>query len=431
MRQAAATREEISRCVIALLLKEPFFGHLLGGVSRHITDRIPTAGVALTNSGVQLWVNPTFFLKTLRSRGERTAVIKHEVLHLLFKHLFRIERSNHARLQALAIDLVVNQYVAPWPLPDSGVTLATFPDLGLAPDKAWEWYYNKLAQLLPNSAGRGGSANAGTGARTGGPQAAASPRSAQALEDILGGGPSHSDHSQWAHEEGAGSAAGASEPAGLSTALREAMELDVERLITQAKERSGAQQWGRLPGHLRSLLNAYLEARKPKVNWRRALRLFSSSSRRTRIATTSRRMSKRYDTYPGIKIKRYQRMAVAIDTSGSIGQEELNLFFAEVHGMWRQGADVDVIECDAQVQHVWSYRGRLPDELHGGGGTAFDPVFAWLHKQRRITYDACIYLTDGHAAGPQIKPPCKLLWVVTREGNAGKHLRYGRMLRLD
>ena len=146
---------------------------------------------------------------------------------------------------------------------------------------------------------------------------------------------------------------------------------------------------------------------------------------------SSRRVSKRYGTYPGVKIKRYQRLAVVVDTSGSIQRDDLELMFGEIHGMWRQGAGIDVVECDAAVQHTWQYRGRLPDKIHGGGGTAFDPAFQWLRANRMTKYDGCIYLTDGYAPKPTVRPPCKLLWLVTESGGMGEHLVFGRSVLLE
>ena len=59
-------------------------------------------------------------------------------------------------------------------------------------------------------------------------------------------------------------------------------------------------------------------------------------------------------------VKCYQKLAVAIDTSGSISIEHLNMFFSEIHGIWRQGAEVVVIESDSKVQRYYPYKGKLP-----------------------------------------------------------------------
>ena len=133
--------DEVSRCVVQLLLKEPYFGHLLGSVSREISKTVPTAAVGLRGVRPVLIVNEEFFMNSLKKSPERVAVIKHEALHLLFKHLLRLDRKKHDSLTFnLAADIVVNQFVkAPWKLPDSAITLESFPDLDLKPDQSLEW----------------------------------------------------------------------------------------------------------------------------------------------------------------------------------------------------------------------------------------------------------------------------------------------------
>lgn len=143
-----------------------------------------------------------------------------------------------------------------------------------------------------------------------------------------------------------------------------------------------------------------------------------------------KRVSKRFGTRPGTKIKRFQKLAVAIDTSGSINIDDFNDFFGEIHSMWRFGAEIDILECDAEIQKKYSYRGRIPEFIHGGGGTSFDPVFEHIKSNRFERYDGCIYLTDGYAPEPTIKPPCKVFWCITKDGEIGPHLKFGRAVKM-
>jgi predicted metal-dependent peptidase len=403
--------DELARCVIQLLLKEPFFGHLLGAVVRAVDESTPTASVSLSGSRVTLTVHPEFFMKRLRKGPERVAVLKHEALHLLFRHLFRFDRAKFdAPVLNLACDLVVNQFiVSPWKLPDDAVTLSVFPDLKLEKDKSVEWYYERLHALARDLGHEGQGTSDGETAKS-------APQSAEALKRILGAPRWHSDHDRW----GAG-----------DEAEQKVAATDLDRLVVQARDRAGPRGWSSLPNALRELITAALERRAPKLDWKRALRLFSSSARRTRLMGTWQRQSRRYHTIPGIKVKRFQRMAVVVDTSGSITDADLSEFFDEIHGMWRQGAEVTVIECDAAVQHVFEYRGRLPGKVGGRGGTSFDPAFKYLNDNRRKgVWDGCVYLTDGVAAAPTVRPPCKLLWVVVGAGTVGPHLKWGRAVKL-
>ena len=375
-----------------MLLKEPFYAHFLSGVIREVTDKVPTAAVGFKSGKIALYVNENFFLKELRSMTERVAVIKHETLHIIFKHLFRMKtKSYDNQLFNIAADIVVNQLIAPWKLPDSAVTLETFPELKLPKDKSVEWYYENLKK-----------------------KASKDPEYKKRLIEISEQG-THSDHKMWGENE---------------NFSMEVVETEVDRMIIQAKDRTPRKDHGTIPLGIKSLIQSIIEKRNPQIDWKRALKLFSSTSRRTRVYHTMKRFSKRFGTRPGIKIKRFQKLAVAIDTSGSINIDDFNTFFSEIHSMWKFGAEVHVLECDADVQKKYSYRGRTPEFVHGGGGTSFDPVFEHIRSNRFERYDGCIYLTDGYAPEPKIKPPCKVFWCITKDGKVGPHLKFGRVVKM-
>lgn len=446
----------MSRAVIKLMLEEPFFAHFLGKVTRVISkDVTNTAAVGIRNKAICLFVNPDFFLNGLKTKEERIAILKHEVLHLVLKHLFRHQESWHPRTANIAADLSVNQFVHPWPLPDGAVLLENFSVLNLAKQETMEYYYEKLLEAKvaapqkikdlrneldnqsqnetdsrdeqadgemkpdPDGSEQIDGEKGDAGGELEGPHSEGN-QSKQELErklsgwerirDILQGESAGNgkvwtdDHEKWKGEEGQ---AGDQEDA----------EKYVEDLVLGAAERT--KDHGSLPSWLSELINCYLEKRKPQVDWKRSLRLFASNSRRTRIVGTMKRFSKRFgEPSTGIRTKSFQKMAVIIDTSGSVADEDLSLFFGEIHGMWRSGAEITVIECDAAVQRSYPYRGELPQGVAGRGGTVFDPAFQYLRDEaRRQNFDGCIYLTDGYACTPTVKPPCKLLWVITPDGS--------------
>ncbi len=414
---------ELSRSIVTLLLKEPFDGHLLGGINRRVGFQVATAAVALTPVGVELLINPDFFIDQLKA-AERVAVVKHEVLHLVFRHLYRplINSSNQAIFN-IAADLVVNQHVAPWPLPRAAITLATFPDLDLSPNQTLEYYYEELHALLRQvDSGKSGD----------------SPCSAQALSDLLESETMCGDHDFWAMAGGFGfqgrgcqgaDSMNAASPV-LSDALRKALESDGERKLLRARERTNLRQWGQLPEAIRSEVQKIDARYQPRVDWRRVLRLFVASGYRTRIISTKMRMSRRFQQFPGIRIRREQRIAVVIDTSGSIDESSLSLFFGEVHGIWKTGAELLILECDAQVQRSYPYQGKTPTLVQGGGGTDFDPAFEWINRPEHGKFDACIYLTDGYGPKPEIRVSCPVLWVLISDLTDVDHLP-GRVISLD
>jgi len=414
--------EEISRCIIKMLLKEPFYAHFLSGIIREVTDKVPTAAVGFKSGKIALYVNENFFLKELRSMTERVAVIKHETLHIIFKHLFRMKTKDYDnRLFNIAADLVVNQLISPWKLPDSAVTLETFRELKLPPDKSVEWYYEnlkktaskdkeykKILQEIFDKMDNSGGGGKGKGKGLGGDDLAGEEGSSKKRRY-------HSDHRMWGENE---------------NFSMEVVETEVDRMIIQARDRTSIKDHGTIPLGIQSLIKNIVKKRNPQINWKKALKIFSSTSRKTRVYLTLKRVSKRFGTRPGIKIKRFQKLAVAIDTSGSINIDDFNDFFAEIHSMWRFGAEIDVLECDAEIQKKYSYRGRIPEFIHGGGGTSFDPVFEHIKSNRFERYDGCIYLTDGYAPEPTIKPPCKVFWCITKDGEIGPHLKFGRVVKM-
>lgn len=368
---------------MTLVAEEPFFGHLLAGVNRIYTEAgVSTMAVGVRRGRVVLYANPEFFMKGLTRHAQRVAVVKHEALHLLLKHLFRTDWNRVDRLIAnLAADLVVNQFIGTkWELPDGAIRLSTFPELGLEPDQSFEWYYERLMA------------------------------SRDQLPVELA--PSHSDHSWWGAFDNA---------EGIMA------ESTMARAAQRARDRS-ARGWALLDDPLKQIVGTMLAELEPTVDWRRLVRMFSNSGRRTQLRNTLRRPSKRYGTYPGLKVKREHRLAVAVDTSGSISQQDLAEFFAEVHAIWRQGSEVTVIECDQMVQRVTDYAGKTPTTIAGGGGTSFNPVFQWLRDQSR-QFDGLVYLTDGHAPAPTVRPREKVLWVLTPDG-IEENLAFGRVARI-
>lgn len=370
--------EELGRAVIALIREEPFFGHLLSGINRRISEETTRANISTRNGRPSLNVNPVYFLDEVPTAAHRSAVVKHVVLGALLNHRSRFRKTTmDAQIFELASDVVINQMMGErWPTVPGTATLESF-DFPLAPDQTLEWYYATLWEhrdQIPEESKREPSFD----------------------EDS----DSSSDESQ---EE--------------AIARHE-----LAKAVRDAKERSG-EQLGHIPQELQVVIAGLVDDLRPAVDWRRVIRLFAASSRKTRIANTLRRPSKRYGTYPGIKVKRLHRLAVIVDTSGSVKEPAFREFFTEVHAIWRQGSSVTVVEADNQVREVWEYQGQGPERSRGRGGTNLDPALQWL-SEVVPRFDAAVYFTDGKAAAPNVRPPCEVLWVLTHDGDA--HTLAGR-----
>jgi predicted metal-dependent peptidase len=383
-----------------MLIKEPFYAHLLSGIVRIYTEEIPTAAVGIKDNYIALYINADFFFKDLNTFSERVAVIKHETLHLLFRHIFRDAKFKNHELLNIAADLVVNQYIGSWTLPEFAITLDTFPDLNLRAKESMDYYYNTLDKLKKE-----------------GNQLA--PKSAEALNSMTGES-KNGDHSKWVINGTQGAGDSGSSSAILNDILGQK--------IVDALKRTPTRMHGSIPGDLLEYIKS-MEKSKPGVDWKRMLRLFASTNGRSYVAHTMKRISKRYGTRPGIKIKRLWKLAVVIDTSGSIDKNTLKLFLNEINHIYRCGAEITIIQCDAAVQSVETYKPNMTLSVKGGGGTNFDPVLA-LIKNSKSNYSGVIYFTDGFASSPTIKIKQPLIWVITPDGNPGEHLVFGKQIQI-
>lgn len=393
----ADIHESISRSIIGLLLKEPFFAHLLGSIPRVVSDRTGTIGLEIQPLCPRLLVNETYFLETLQSDEERRAAIKHEALHLAFSHFMRRTDRQVHEVFDIATDLVVNQYFCHSELPQNAITISCYPNLRLRHHETVDYYYDALI----NHHVRCSSTLSEDREQEG-----QSLQSIKQIEADKGRG----SHQHWGQE-------------------KQSTRYTVEKLILAARDRTPIQRRGTIPGGVSQLFDLIAQDREPQVDWKRQLRLFGTNSRRTRVAHTMKRISKRYATRPGIKVKRHQKLLIAIDTSGSIDDDALQMFFAEVYGLWRSGAEITVIECDCEIRRSYLYRGETPTDISGGGGTDFDPVFQYVLDRPNERYDGILYLTDGYASKPQIQPPYNVLWVITPDGTSDSSA-FGRAIKL-
>lgn len=121
-----------------------------------------------------------------------------------------------------------------------------------------------------------------------------------------------------------------------------------------------------------------------------------------------------------------ENVIVAVDTSGSVDEKTLNLFFGELKGILEdvKPENIYVLWCDAKLHRV-DQLDRDADLLElkrkgapGRGGTDFCPVFKHVEKMN-VKVDALVYLTDGDGTFPAHGPSYPVLW-----GNIKKGQKY-------
>ncbi|MER7769015.1 VWA-like domain-containing protein [Kitasatospora sp. NPDC096140] len=126
------------------------------------------------------------------------------------------------------------------------------------------------------------------------------------------------------------------------------------------------------------------------------------------------RPARRSAAVPGVVLpslrRRPPRVAVVIDTSGSVSDDELGSALLEVAAIARavggRRDQVTVVPCDAAPQAVHSVCRSAGIPLIGGGGTDLRAGFgAALGTTPRP--DVVVVLTDGQTPWPSAAPPCR------------------------
>ncbi|MFD8595115.1 VWA-like domain-containing protein [Kitasatospora sp. NPDC059646] len=126
------------------------------------------------------------------------------------------------------------------------------------------------------------------------------------------------------------------------------------------------------------------------------------------------RPARRATALPGVVLPslRHQlpRVAVVVDTSGSVGDQELGTALLEVAAIARTLGGrrelLSVVSCDAAAQQVQRIGVEGGLTLVGGGGTDLREGFAAALRSSPPP-DVVVVLTDGQTAWPARRPPCR------------------------
>jgi predicted metal-dependent peptidase len=111
-------------------------------------------------------------------------------------------------------------------------------------------------------------------------------------------------------------------------------------------------------------------------------------------------------------------IVVAIDTSGSVGSDEMAQFIGEINALkGTLAVRTTLLACDSAlaaggpwIAEPWEPL-ALPRQFAGGGGTDFKPVFDWVERQA-MRPDALVFFTDADGSFPPRPPEYPVLWLV-------------------
>lgn len=203
------------------------------------------------------------------------------------------------------------------------------------------------------------------------------------------------------------------EGATLSKVEKQREEAKVAIAIQKAAQIAKAQ--GKLPGSLARLVE---ELVNPILQWQEILRTFIDHTARNDYSWIypNRRHIADGIYLPSFRSKGMKPLVLAVDTSGSIGQSDLNQFQAELNDILLNfPATVHVVYCDSEISGTQIITSdEYPVELKpvGFGGTDLRPPFDWAAKN--VPEAGClIYLTDLQGKSPEADPGIPTLWVCT------------------
>lgn len=125
------------------------------------------------------------------------------------------------------------------------------------------------------------------------------------------------------------------------------------------------------------------------------------------------------------------RIAIAVDTSGSMSKGDLDRAMSETSAILRAiGAPVTFLACDAAVHGVAKIAHLAQAQLKGGGGTSFIPIFEALSAERPRC-DVVVVMTDGYGPAPKEEPAgLRTIWLLIG-GNENAPAAWGTTICVD
>ncbi|MEM3452516.1 MAG: VWA-like domain-containing protein [Candidatus Hadarchaeum sp.] len=431
-------QDKVIRARVQLLLKQPFFGVLATYLEPKPARLAPYSG-GLGTDGKFLYFQPDKLVSLPEEQLE--GIIAHELMHIALGHLWRRE-TREPLLWNIATDYAVNAIVKKdFELPEWILYAEEFEN------KCAEEIYNLLpAPACPkcgsknikglkyrSEKGNGGSywvemefECQGCGKRWKEKRERRPGDSGYPMkfESVEGDFPTPvDDHDVWDKKEEAGE---------LNRKGKRSEELEREwkgRIVRAAQI---AKSQGNLPCGLLRFIEDLLY---PKLGWRQLLWQYTMKARGPK--QDWRRPNKKwiqYGIYYPRKRERRLEIAAAVDTSGSISDEELKEFLGELRGIIStfKSFRVRMLACDAGV-HTDIVASSFEDfdsfrvNVKGGGGTDFRPVFEAIKGDR---VQALIYLTDAYGDYPEEAPAYDVVWVVSKNGDPQRP-PFGRVIQIS
>jgi predicted metal-dependent peptidase len=342
---------------VGLLLRHPFFGNMATRLK--IEEGSEWMGTAATD-GRTIYFNRKFFEPLSVKQVE--FVIAHEILHNVFDHMSRRE-SRNPKIFNIAADYCVNGQLVRDHIGEhkiEGITIFHDPKYyGMGAEEVYDKIFDEMDE-----------------------------KELDALGQLL------DDHIDWGENGKDG------QPKYSKEELKQIRD-EIREATMQAAQAAGA---GNTPASVQRMIK---ELTEPKMNWREILRqqIQSTIKNDFTFMRPNRKGWHMSAILPGQQFQETIDICVAIDMSGSIGDEQAKDFLTEIKGIMQEYRDFKIkVWCfDTKVYNEQDFDGYSMDEFDsyevmGGGGTEFDANWEYM-KENDIQPKKFIMFTDGYPWG--------------------------------
>ena len=396
--------EVLDKIVVArvgLLLRHPFFGNMATRLQiQECDDWCPTAAT----DGRNFYYNVEFFSKL--NNKEIEFVIAHEILHCVFDHMTRRE-DRDPQLHNIACDYIVNNTLVRDNIGEKPKDIQIFQDWkydGWTSEAVYDDIYKKGKEQM------------------------------EQLGKLL------DEHIDWEKGESTGQSnkdpdnknKKGQAPAYSKEELEKIRD-EIKDSMLQAAQTAGA---GKLPKEIERVIQQFTE---PKMNWREVLQTQIQSVIKNDYTFTrpSRKAWHSGAILPGTKHDETIDVCVAIDTSGSIRDEQVKIFLGEVQNIMSQYADYNIkIWCfDTEVHNEQDFSPHDDSlteyKIEGGGGTDFMANWEYM-KANDIVPKKFIMFTDGYTwEGWGDAEYCDTVFVIHDHHDKNVEAPFGVTVRYD
>ncbi len=373
--------ECVEKAIIELGKESAFYNYLFLFIERLRAPLIRTMQLKVSGSGkLQLLFNPQNLAN--KPLGLVIALLKHECLHIVNSHILIPVRNKREKvLWDLCMDAAVNQYIKEldafsYPLDkllmegcatDNELLFVSPP--GFMPGETAEAYHQWALEFMKKN----------------------KTVDLELIDAQLNRADSHDDFGKY-------------------DLPKEFVEDLLKQVVSETYEKSK----GDIPSSIEHVVSMALD--RPMLDWRTIIRRFFGASVHVGRYRTPLRPNRRYDDQPGWMNDYAAKLAIIVDTSGSIIDEEFEAFFSEIDVLTKlTDTRMWLIQVDEAVQSVMKYgKGMWRDlKLIGRGETDLQPAVDYAQEYFRP--EGILIFTDGYADIPTVSR--KVLFVLSEKGS--------------